>query len=106
MTRTRLAFIVSPLVAVLTVWSGGLGYSLLQADKLPPGGVASHSLFFFLLFGAPVAYAVARLLASPCSDGLLEPIVCGFFRSSAQLGGGAMVRAEALAPLMSTARAY
>jgi hypothetical protein len=81
----RLAALVAPLAAVLVVWLGVfLGVQALDGVT-PPPGAAGHTLFFFLFFGAPVAYGLTALVAWPTYGALrrrrwrphLGPIIIG-----------------------------
>ena len=70
-TKLLRAALCSPLVAIVAFWAelllGTYAYTALEGrEALPPLlGAAGHSLFFILLFGAPLVYAGALILGTP-----------------------------------------
>lgn len=63
--RVRIAFLIAPLVAVLAVWVGFYLLVSRTGGEPIPQGAASHTLFFFVFFGTPAAYAIAGLAGIP-----------------------------------------
>lgn len=63
-SRQGLAAVLAPPVGVLVFWLGGYLAASRQFGRLPDGA-AGHTLFFFLFFGAPLAYAAAALVGVP-----------------------------------------
>jgi hypothetical protein len=65
MTRRRLAFLVAPFVAVVAFWGATYASVIRDSERPLPSGAVEHSLFFFLLFGLPIAYVGTAVLAMP-----------------------------------------
>ncbi|GJG88792.1 hypothetical protein tb265_39730 [Gemmatimonadetes bacterium T265] len=65
--RLWIGVVAAPLAAVPVVWAVALAVAArVTGGPLPPGA-AGHTLFFFLRFGAPAAYAPSALLGA-CAD--------------------------------------